>query len=410
MFPRRGVAKLVRQRILVPPFVGSSPAAPAIFNIIMRNLPEINTLVIKIGSSILTGSTGEVNLEFIQNLSDTIIKIKQRVKNIVIVSSGAVACGFKVLGFERKPKDIIDKQACAAVGQTRLIQCYESCFMKHGINVGQVLITKDDFSNRRRYLNAKYTIRRLFDFGVIPIINENDSVVIDELKYYETFGDNDNLSALVSGLLSADLLLILSDVEGLYDKNPAVDKNAKLISEVKYFNEELLNLGGDSVSGLGTGGMRSKLLAAKKALDAGCLVGIVSGKDTKNIERFLNNEEVGTFFGMVSDRKSKKQHWLAYATIAKGEIIIDDGAVNALYNNKSLLPSGIVDITGRFNIGDIVRVVNLERVEIARGKVRYSFEDLKKIMGKKSSQIAEILGYKLADEVIHIDDMVITYK
>ncbi|UOD34438.1 glutamate 5-kinase [Deferribacteraceae bacterium V6Fe1] len=374
----------------------------------MRNLPKIDTLIIKIGSSILTDVDGEVNLKFISSLSEVISRIKQEVKNVVIVSSGAVACGFKTLGFVKKPKEIIDKQACAAVGQSKLIQCYENAFLKFGINVGQVLITKDDFSNRRRYLNARYTIRRLLEFGVIPIINENDSVVIDELKYYETFGDNDNLSALVAGLLSADLLLILSDVEGLYDKNPSQCESAKLISEVKYFNDELLNLGGDSVSGVGTGGMKSKLLAAKKALDAGCLVGIISGKDPENIEKFLNNQEVGTFFGLINDRKSKKEHWLAYATISKGEIFVDNGAVHALMSNKSLLPSGIVDISGGFNIGDIVKIVNLEGVEVARGKVRYSASDLKKIKGKKTSQIYDILGYKFADEVIHIDDMVIT--
>lgn len=374
----------------------------------MRNLPEINTLIIKIGSSILTDVSGEVNLKFVNALSEVISRVKKEIKNVVIVSSGAVACGFKTLGFDKKPKDIIDKQACAAVGQSKLIQCYENAFLKYGINVGQVLITKDDFSNRRRYLNARYTIRRLLEFGVVPIINENDSVVIDELKYYETFGDNDNLSALVAGLLSADLLLILSDVNGLYDMDPSQHESANLISEVKYFNEDLLNLGGNSVSGVGTGGMRSKLLAAKKALDAGCLVGIISGKNPENIEKFIHNHDVGTFFSLINDPKSKKEHWLAYATIAKGEIYIDNGAVYALMSNKSLLPSGIVDISGTFNIGDIVKVVNLEGVEIARGKVRYSASDLKKIKGKKTSQIYDILGYKFADEVIHIDDMVIT--
>lgn len=391
---------------MVPPFVGSSPATPAIFLDLMRKLPKIETLVIKIGSNIISREDGEVNLDFLNNLSKVISKIKESITNIVIVSSGAVACGFRTLGFSKKPKDIIDKQACAAVGQTKLIQCYENLFLQHNINVAQVLVTKDDLSNRRRYLNARYTLRRLFEFGIVPIINENDSVVVEELKFYENFGDNDNLSALVAGLISADLLLILSDVEGLYDSDPTLNKDAKLIHEVKYFNEDLLSLAGNSLNGVGTGGMRSKILAAKKALEAGCFVGIISGKDTENINRFLSGQDVGTFFSLTVDSKTMKKHWLAYAAIPKGEIFIDHGAVKALLNNKSLLPSGIVKISGKFNVGDVVKIVNLNGAEIARGKVRYPHYDLEKIKGKNSSEIYDILGYKFADEVVHRGDMV----
>lgn len=372
----------------------------------MRKLPKIETLVIKIGSNIISKSDGEVNLDFLDNLSKVVSKIKRDIKNIVIVSSGAVACGFRTLGFSRKPKDIIDKQACAAVGQTKLIQCYENTFLKHNIKVAQVLVTKDDLSNRRRYLNARYTLRRLFEFGVVPIINENDSVVVEELKFYENFGDNDNLSALVAGLISADLLLILSDVEGLYDSDPTLNKGAKLISEVTYFNENLLNLAGNSLNGVGTGGMRSKILAAKKALEAGCLVGIISGKEPENISRFLDGEDIGTFFSLKVDPKTKKKHWLAYAAIPKGEIVVDEGAVKALLSNKSLLPSGIVGVSGKFNVGDVVKILDLNNKEIARGKVRYPHYDVEKIKGRNSGEIYDILGYKFADEVVHRDDMV----
>ncbi|AEI15042.1 Glutamate 5-kinase [Flexistipes sinusarabici DSM 4947] len=374
----------------------------------MRKIPIIKTIVIKIGSNIITDQINGINQTFISELSGTISRVKEFAENVVIVSSGSVAAGFRCLGYKSKPEDIIDKQACAAVGQTRLIRLYEKEFSKNNINVAQILLTKDDLSNRRRYLNARYTIRKLLEHGSIPIINENDSVVVDELKYIESFGDNDNLSALVAGLISADMLLILSDVEGLFDKDPTKYADAKLVSEVKYVNNEMLNYAGDSVSGIGTGGMKSKIKAAKKALDSGCYVGIINGNSTENVLKFLRGEETGTFFSHIEDPKNKKKLWLAYATIPKGDIVVDDGAVRAVrINKKSLLPSGIVDVSGKFGIGDVVRIVNKNEEEIGRGKVRYSHFDLKKIMGRKTSEIYDILGYKFSDEVIHRDDMVL---
>ncbi|MCA1927371.1 MAG: glutamate 5-kinase [Calditerrivibrio sp.] len=373
----------------------------------MRKLPKINTLVIKIGSSIIAGKD-DIDKVFLSNLSAVISNIKKDIQHIVIVSSGAVAAGFKHLGFLSKPKDIIDKQACAAVGQARLIQYYEEAFKKFSITVGQILITKDDFANRKRYLNARSTIKKLLDLGVIPIINENDTVVINELKHVDTFGDNDNLSALVSGLIGSDMLLILSDVEGLFDKNPSEFPDAKMIKEVKFFNEDILNVAGDSISGVGTGGMKTKLLAARKALDSGCFVGIINGKNPENISKFLSGEDIGTFFSHIEDPKKRKKFWIAYAATPKGEIVVDDGAVIAISEmNRSLLPSGITDITGKFGIGDVVKVVNIWGDEIARGKTRYSSSDLKKIKGLKTDKISEILGFKMSDEVIHIDDLVI---
>ncbi len=374
----------------------------------MRKLPSVNTLVIKIGSNIITNQVNGINESFIAELAESISKLRSSIENIIIVSSGSVAAGFKYLGYKSKPKDIIDKQACAAVGQTKLIQIYENQFSRFNVNVAQILLTKDDLSNRRRYLNARYTLRKLLEHGNIPIINENDSVVVDELKYIESFGDNDNLSALVAGLISADLLLILSDVNGLYDKDPSVNKDAKLISEVKYVDDEMLSYAGNSVSEIGTGGMKSKIKAAKKALDAGCYVGIINGKNPENIISFLDKSNIGTFFSHIEDPKTKKKLWLAYATIPKGDIIIDDGADRAIKEHKkSLLPSGVCDVNGRFGVGEIVRIVNCSGAEVGRGKVRYSSGDLKKIMGKKTSEIFHILGYKFSDEIIHRDDMVL---
>ena len=375
----------------------------------MRKLPKVETLVVKVGSNILTHKDRGVNLDFLSGFVKSVCDAKKHIPNIVIVSSGAVSAGFKLLGFKERPSNITDKQACAAVGQSRLIWEYDREFEKYGVTPAQILITKDDFANRRRYLNARYTIRRLLELDVIPIINENDSVVIEELKHIENFSDNDNLSALVGGLIGADLLLILSDVEGLYDKNPTACEDAVRIPEVEYINEELLNSAGDSVSGVGTGGMKSKLEAAGKALDAGCYVGIINGRELSNIEKFLSGEDVGTFFSHIEDPFNRRKHWIAYAAGVSGELHVDKGACNALLNKKtSLLPSGVTLVKGVFGMGDVVVVYGPDRKEIARGKVRYTSEDADRIKGKKSSDIEEVLGYKFTDEIIHRDDLVIT--
>jgi len=377
----------------------------------MRHLPEIETLVVKIGSNILLCENEGLNLDFIRSLASSVADVQKKIKNIVIVSSGAVGAGFRHLGFSSRPKNITDRQACAAIGQARLIWLYEKEFENFGKSVAQILITKDDFSNSRRCLNARYAIRRLHEFGVIPIINENDTVVVDELKYFESFGDNDNLSALVAGLIGADLLLILSDVEGLYDKNPSVYPDAKLIHDVQYIDENLMNAAGESVSGVGTGGMGSKLKAAKKALDAGCHVGIINGRNTENITRFINGDLVGTYFSHTEDVYRIRKFWIAHAASVKGTISIDAGAVKAIVDmKKSLLPSGVVNIEGRFGIGDIISVTDSAGLEIAKGKARYSSKDMRQIKGRKSAEIFDVLGYKFSDEVIHRDDLVVSLE
>ncbi|MGA1862725.1 glutamate 5-kinase [Deferribacter thermophilus] len=374
----------------------------------MRKLPEIKTLVIKIGSNLLTNNSRYIDKSYIYSLAEVISDLKKSIKNILIVSSGAIAAGMQQLGLSVKPKDISVRQACAAIGQPKLIQFYEDAFEKFRIKVAQILITKDDFANRRRYLNAKYTIRELFKNNVIPIVNENDTVVIEEIKFVDTFGDNDNLSALISGLIGAELLLILSDVDGFFSKDPTKFPDAELIKEIKYFDSKLLNMAGDSISNVGTGGMKSKIMAAKKALNAGCYVGIINGKSPENIIKFINGEEIGTYFSHLEDPLKKRKLWIAYATIPKGDIVVDDGAKNALIVKKtSLLPSGILEVKGKFNIGDIVKVVDKNGVEIGRGKVRYNYQEVDKIRGKKTSEIVDILGYKISDEVIHRDDFVL---
>ena len=372
----------------------------------MGSKENIKTLIIKIGSSILSGDDLGINSARIASLVYHIAKLKKTIPSIVIVSSGAVASGFKLLGFPSRPKDIVDKQASAAVGQARLIWTYEQAFAQYNINVAQVLLTKDDLSNRKRFLHARQALKRLLELNVIPIINENDTIIVDELKYIESFGDNDNLGALVAGIVDGDLLLILSDVDGLYTSDPSKDKNASIIHKVEYINDDIMDSAGGSISSVGTGGMKSKLQAAKKALEAGCEVAIIRGMEPENIERFFKEDNVGTYFYQSITSIKKRKFWIGYAAIPKGAIIIDNGACSALLNNKSLLAKGVIGVNGKFQAGDVVSIINNNK-EIAKGKIRYSVGDINKIMGAASSEIYNILGYKVSDEIIHKDDLLI---
>ena len=333
----------------------------------MNNTSNINKLIIKIGSSVISDTTFGINYNFINELSNKISELKKTIPNIVIVSSGSVAAGFRLLGFSSRPTKIIDKQASAAVGQARVIQAYDNAFKDHNINVAQILITKDDLSNRKRFLNAKRAIMRLLELGVIPIINENDTILVDELKYIESFGDNDNLSALVASMIDASLLLILSDVDGVYDDNPNTNINAKIIHDIDKIDKDILNftnVTGSSTS-VGSGGMKYKLLAAKKACMIGCDVAIINGQDIGNIDKLFNGEEVGTYIHSHKGKKSK-----------------------GLLNNKKFW-------------------LDIDNVEIARGKSRYTSVDIMKIKQKNSNEIENILGYNTSDEVIHRDDLII---
>lgn len=376
----------------------------------MRKIPKIETLVIKIGSSILSGDDMGINATRISKIVFHVAELKKKIPNILIVSSGAVAAGFRLLGFKSRPKDIVDKQASAAVGQARLVWTYEQEFEKYSIHVAQILLTKDDLSNRKRYLNAKAALDRLLTLGVVPVINENDTILVDELKYIETFGDNDNLGALVACIVDADMLLIMSDVDGLFTGDPSKDKNAKIVSEVKDIDENIFKLAGGSFSGVGTGGMSSKLAAAKKAVEAGCEVAIIKGMEPENITKFFNGENIGTFFSLSKEITTRRKFWIGYAAIPKGKIFVDKGAQVALLNNKSLLPKGVIGLEGKFVTGDVVGIFGEDKVEIARGKVRYTAIDINKIKGRKSSEIESVLGYKITDEVAHADDIMILDK
>jgi len=361
-------------------------------------------IVVKIGSNLLTDKTGKINQRRIQSLAREISELHNNSVEVVMVSSGAIASGLKKLGLATKPKEVRKKQATAAVGQPLLIWMYERYFLKYKKHIAQILLTRDDLSDRVRYINAKNTILTLLEMGVIPIINENDTVATDEIK----FGDNDQLAALVAGLIEANHLIILSDVEGLYSADPKKNPDARIIKHVKEFSKELEQIAKPSSTGFGTGGMYSKVIAAKKATSFGIPVHIVSGRKYGNIQAVLSGKQVGTYFEPSVHGVTSRKGWIAYAARSKGNLYIDEGASKALVKNgKSLLPSGIKKVEGDFDVGDAVYCIDERGEKIAKGLVNYSSCEIKLIKGKKSTEIEKILGYKYSDEVINRDNLVI---
>jgi glutamate 5-kinase len=362
-------------------------------------------IVIKAGSGILTGEDG-FNSAVINSLTNDICKLRSKGFEIILVSSGAIAAGMKKMGYDKKPDGISEKQAMAAIGQSRLMMAYEKAFGRHGVTVAQILITRDDLNNRRRYLNARNTIFTLLSWGIIPIINENDTVVIDEIK----FGDNDNLSAMVTNMTESNLLAILTDIDGLYDDDPRSNINAKLIPLIEKIGNNHFQFANSVPGALGTGGMASKIAAAKKVTLKGIPVIIANGRTKNIICKIVNGEETGTLFLPQTKTVCGRKHWIAFTRAIKGKIIIDDGAVKALIKNgKSLLPSGVVGVSGKFNRGDSVQIIDRNGNEIAIGMVDYSYSELMKVKGLNSRNIEEMLGFKHNDEIIHRDNLLITY-
>jgi glutamate 5-kinase len=361
-------------------------------------------VVIKIGSAVISDREG-LNHDHLEALANDICTLKQRGYEVILVSSGSVAAGKGDLGITGRPKTIPLKQAAAAIGQSRLMRCYRSAFRNRNENVAQVLLTRDDLANRRRYLNARNTLMTLLEYGIVPIINENDTVVVDEIR----FGDNDNLSALVTNLVEANLLVILSDVDGLYDKDPRKHADACLLHEVERINEKVKAMAGVDDTELGTGGMATKLKAAKRATMHGVGTAIINGLTPGNLLRLFDGEDIGTYFFPSTSRMAAKKHWIAFTKKPRGKLFVDDGAVNAIVNNgRSLLPSGIKGVEGGFDRGDAVRLCDEQGIEFAKGVTNYALAELLQIMGKKSAEIAEVLGYKYGDEIIHRDNLVLT--
>lgn len=360
--------------------------------------------VIKIGSQILSSPEGIEEARF-KGLVRDLAALHDRKKEIVVVSSGAVAAGMTRLGVKQRPKTIPQKQALAAVGQIKLMALYERHFSRFEKSVAQVLLTHEDLANRRRYLNAKHTLQTLLESSIIPIINENDTVAVEEMK----FGDNDHLSALVATLLEADLLVILSDVEGVYDRDPRDHPEAQLIPLITEIKGTKGEIGGRSRSLFGTGGIETKLGAAEKAAAAGIPTLIASGLEAGTLAKvFDEQEQLGTLVLPEQNRLASRKHWIAYNLKPAGDIVVDQGAYDALVQKgKSLLPSGLKEIRGSFGVGECVRCLNLEGREFARGLVNYSAQELNQIKGLHTSKIEKALGYKAYDEIIHRDDLVV---
>jgi glutamate 5-kinase len=366
-------------------------------------LSYVKRVVIKVGSSVISDNDG-LDAAMIETIASSVSELRQRGLEVVIVSSGAVAAGKGDLGIVGRPRTIPLKQAAAAIGQSRLMRAYKEAFRAHGLTVAQVLLTRDDLANRRRYLNARNTLMTLLEFGVVPVINENDTVVVDEIR----FGDNDNLSAMVTNLVEANLLVILSDVDGLYDSDPKSNPQAKLLSVVERITEEIEAMAGGAVTQLGTGGMATKIKAAKRASLYGVGTLIVNGRIPDVVQRVFAGEELGTYFLPARDRLAARKHWIAFTKKPRGKLFLDDGARNALMEGgKSLLPSGIQGVEGGFDRGDAVRLCDMHGDEFAKGVINYALPELLRIMGKKSSEIEAVLGYKYGDEVIHRDNLVL---
>jgi len=367
-------------------------------------LREVKRVVIKIGSRVLTAGSDVLHNEVFRNVAKNISVLKKDRYEIIIVSSGAVAAGRKSLTCIEQPVSIPQKQASAAIGQVRLMRLYEDCFNAHGHNTAQVLLTHDALSDRKKFLNARNTLFTLLHCGIIPIINENDSVVVDEIQ----FGDNDILSALVTNLVDADLLLILTDRDGLFAQDPERCEDATLIKVVEKITKEIETLAKGSSSSVGTGGMISKIDAAKKASIYGIPTIVVNGNTKNIITGVFKGEDVGTFFLPRQSKLSSRKHWIAFNLKPKGTLIVDDGAKQAVVKmGKSLLSSGLLDVKGNFKFGDPVKCVDTKGVEFARGLINYRAEDVFRLRGLHSRDIKKVLGYKDYDEIIHRDDLVV---
>lgn len=370
-----------------------------------KQIAEAKRIVVKVGTSTITYPNGKINYEKIEKMARILTDFQNQGKEMLLVSSGAGAAGVGRMGLEAKPGTIPGKQACAAVGQGILMHIYERIFGEYGQVVAQVLLTKNDMVNQHSYANARNALQEMISWGVIPIINENDVVAIDEFK----IGDNDNLSALVASLADADLDILLSDIDGLYTANPKTHPDARLVSVVEEVTPEIEATAGGAGSRNATGGMLTKLQAAKNAMSAGIALIIANGEHLEILRDILRGEPVGTLFVPKESHLRFRNQWLAFGSKINGRLIVDKGLSKALRQKGScsILPVGIVDVEGEFDSGDTVSVVDQEGHELARGMTNYGSEDVALIKGCKTSQIEDRIGYKHYDEVIHRDNLVI---
>lgn len=364
-------------------------------------LKRVHRVVVKVGTSTLTHATGKLNFFSMEKLVRDIADLRHRNLEVVLVTSGAIGAGMGKMGLTEKPRSMPEKQALAAIGQGLLMHSYEKIFNEYGLAVAQVLLTKDDINHRERYLNARNTLVTLLRMKVVPIINENDTVVYEEIK----IGENDTLSALVAGLVDADLLIILSDIEGLFTGDPRIDSAATLIKRVEEITPEIESLAGVPGSKFGSGGMHTKIQAAKIACSSGIPMIVANGSQEYVLREIIEGKNPGTLFLPKDHRLSTRKGWIGFASKTNGAIYLDTGAEKAIVQNgKSLLPSGVTAVQGDFERGEIVSIFG-KRGEIARGIVNYNSENINKIKGCQSKEIQNILGYKEYEEVIHRDNM-----
>jgi glutamate 5-kinase len=362
------------------------------------------TLVVKVGSSLVTNDGRGLDADAIARWAAQVAKLAALGKRVILVSSGAIAEGMQRLGWSQRPNAIHEQQAAAAVGQMGLVQCYESCFRRHGLHTAQVLLTHADLADRQRYLNARSTLRTLLELGVIPVINENDTVVTDEIK----LGDNDTLGAMVTNLVEADALIILTDQAGLYDADPRMRAGASLVAQAQAGDPDLESMAGGTGGALGKGGMLTKVLAAKRAARSGAHTVIASGREPDVLVRLAQGEAIGTLLRATTMPLAARKAWLADHLTVGGRLVLDAGAAKAVVRDgKSLLPIGVVEVSGDFQRGEIVGCVDPAGREVARGLVNYSAEETRRILRRPSSEIEAILGYVDEPELIHRDNLVL---
>lgn len=368
-----------------------------------KDILESRRIVVKVGSALVTNNGAGLSADFIAECARQIAMLQQSGRQVLLVSSGAIAAGMQRLGWAKRPHAMHALQAAAAVGQMGLTQAYESGFAEHGLKSAQVLLTHDDLADRRRYLNARSTLNTLLDLGVVPIINENDTVVTDEIR----FGDNDTLGALVANLVEAEVLIILTDQNGLYTADPRQDPYATLISEGDAENKHFESIAGGSGSSISKGGMITKIRAAQRAARSGTHTLIVGGRETGALIRAANGDAIGTCLRAHQTPLAARKQWLADHLRITGSAVLDAGAIDALRHGKSLLPVGVQLIQGEFERGSVIACLDANGVEIARGLANYPSDDARKMVGRTSREIESLLGYVDESELIHRDNLVL---
>ena len=364
-------------------------------------LKNSKVIVIKIGSSLLVDNKQNIRRKWLSSFAKDIQKLKSKNKKIIIVSSGAIALGCKKMNYKKTNLKLDKSQAVASIGQIELMNLFSQSFSKFKLNISQILLTLDDTEERRRSINAKRTFENLFQLNFIPVVNENDTIATSEIKY----GDNDRLASRVAQITNADTLILLSDVDGLFTKNPKLFKDAKLIKKINNFDKDIKNINMKGITEFGKGGMITKIEAAKICNLSGCNMIIANGLHLNPIDKIIKKNNCTLFISKISKLHARKK-WIISSVSPKGEIIIDDGAKKALVNGKSLLAAGIKKVSGKFNKGDHIKILDIKRKEFARGLSSFSSEEVHKIIGCHSNEIQKILGYVSKSEVVHKDDMV----